>query len=206
MTDDAIRQQLGMLVRQQQPHAERIAIAVGLISEAFRHRGVEVTVVGGSALELHAPGVYATLDIDLVVEGASRAVLASTLSALGFERRGRHWVRGDLFIDVVGQWMPDPVEVLDLGDLQVRVLRREVALADRIIGFKWWRYGEYGAQAIELIRALAGSLDEELLRELLAAQQAEDAYTALRLLAESDEAITAAGLGSLLEQLHANDR
>ena len=134
MTDDAVRQQLDALLGEEQPHAERIAIAVGLLSEAFRRRGLEATVVGGSALKLHAPGVYATLDIDLVVEGASRAIVASTLEALGFEGRGRHWVRGELFIAVVGHEMPDPVEVLDLGDLKVRVVRREVALADRIMG------------------------------------------------------------------------
>jgi hypothetical protein len=202
VTDDAIRNQLDALLEREQAHAERIAIVVGLLSEAFGAKGLQATVVDGSALELHAPGVYATLDIDLVVEGGSWPMIEGALTGLGFERRGRQWVRGNVFIDVVGRSMSDPVEVLTLGDLRVRVISKEVALADRIIGFKWWRYSEYGAQSVELIRALEDTLDERLLRDTLAAQQAEDAYAALQLLVESDAPITAAVLESLLEQLH----
>jgi hypothetical protein len=143
VTDVSIRQRLDEVISGQQAHPERIAVVIGLVSEAFRVRGLTVTVVGGSALEIHAPGAYGHFRHRSRHRARDRQAIDDVFSTLGFARRARHWVRVDLFIDVVGSSMSDPVETLDLGDLQVRVICKEVALADRIIGFKWWRYTEY---------------------------------------------------------------
>src|SRR5205823_723395 len=122
-----------------------------VISEVLRRRGMEATLVGGGAIEFHAPDVYVTTDLDLIVEGRPRVELDAALTGFGFVRRGRHWVMDELFVEVPGNWMSDPVDVVDVGGLTLRVIRREIVLADRIIGFKHWRTTAYGAQAIALL-------------------------------------------------------
>lgn len=184
------------------PHVERLTVAAAVISEVLRQHGMVATLVGGGAIEFHAPGAYTTSDLDFVVEGRTRAELDAVLLDFGFARRGRHWVRGDLFVEVPGNWMSDPVDVVRVGALTLRVVRREIVLADRIIGFKHWRSTAYGAQALTLLRVLGASLDEGLLRERLLAEDAEDAYIALRAMAETDAVVDDVALDTLLHRLH----
>lgn len=163
---------------------------------------MQATLVGRGAIEFHASDVYTTSDIDLVVEGQSRSDLDGALTELGFSRRGRHWVRGELFVEVPGNAMVDPVDVVAVGSLTLRVVRREVVLADRIIGFKHWRATAYGAQAIAMLALFGPSLDEPLLLERVRAEDAEDALRALRELAEGTGVVTEEQLQVLLRDLH----
>jgi len=163
---------------------------------------MRATLVGGGAIEFHASDVYSTDDIDLVVEGRSRDELDAALTEFGFSRRGRHWVYGDLFVEVPGNWMSDPVDVVAVGPLTLRVIRREIVLADRVIGFKHWRATAYGAQAIALLALFGRSLDETLLVERVRAEDAEDALAALREVAESNAPVNEAQLQAVLDRLH----
>lgn len=184
------------------PHIERITVASAVISEVLRRNGMEATLVGGGAIEFHASDVYTTNDIDLVVEGKSRDDLDAALTEIGFSRHGRHWKRGELFVEVPGNWMSDPVDVFPVGSLSLRVVRREVVLADRIIGFKHWRATAYGAQAVALIALFGPSLDEAWLRHRLNAEGAEDALDALRELAAENVVVSEKRLQDTLERLH----
>lgn len=184
------------------PHVEKLTVAAAVISELLRQHGMVATLVGGGAIEFHAPGVYATSDLDLIVEGRTRVELDAVLLTFGFERRGRHWVLGDLFVEVPGNWMSDPVEVVQVGALSLRVVRREIVLADRIIGFKHWRTTAYGAQALALLEVLRASLDERLLRERLRSEDAEDAYEALLALSATRRSVGVDELETLLQTLH----
>jgi hypothetical protein len=180
----------------------RLTIAAAVISELLQQHGMVATLVGGGAIELYAPGVYTTSDLDFVVDGGTRAALDAVLRDFGFERRGRHSVLDHLFLEVPGNWMSDPVEVITVGPFSLRVVRQEVVLADRIIGFKHWRTTAYGAQAVALLQVLGASLDDRLLRERLQAEDALDAYEALRALAASDEVVREAELEAILQRLH----
>jgi hypothetical protein len=111
-------------------------------------------------------------------------------------------VLGEVFIEVPGNRMTDAVNVVPVGPLTLRVVQREVVLADRIIGFKHWRATAFGAQAIGLLALFGGSLDETLLRQQLRREDAEDALDALRALAESDEDVGEEQLQLLLQRLH----
>jgi len=117
-------------------------------------------------------------------------------------RRGRHWVLGELFVEVPGNWMSDPVDVVQVGPLSLRVVRAEIVLADRIIGFKHWRTTAYGAQAIALLQVLGPLLDMSLLLDRLRAEDAEDAYAALLALTASLETVGADELDIVLQTLH----
>ena len=184
------------------PHAEKITVAAAVLSEVLRRRGMEATLVGGGAIEFYAPETYATSDIDLVVEGRPRTEIDGALTAFGFDRSGRHWVRGDLFVEVPGTVMSDPVEELSAGGIRLRVVRREVVLADRIIGFKHWGASAYGAQAIALLAALGDIIDEALLRERVRAEHAEDALDVLWAMARSGARVGEVDLRNALDHLH----
>jgi hypothetical protein len=188
------------------PHVERMTVAAAVISEVLGRRGMRATLVGGGAIEFHAPDTYTTTDLDFVVEGRSRAEIDAALTEVGFARRGRHWVRGDLFVEVPGNWMSDPVDVIRVGALTLRVVKREVVLADRIIGFKHWRTTAYGAQAMAMLAAFGESLDESFLRERLRAEGSEDALIALRRLSEGNEEVDDERLREVLARLHGEDR
>lgn len=199
-----LRSLLDQTLADDRPHVERLTVAAAIISEVLRRHGMQATLVGGGAIEVHASGGYATSDIDLVVEGKSREEIDVALTSFGFARRGRHWVYGDWFVEVPGNWMSDPVDTVTVGSLTLRVVRREVVLADRIIGFKHWRATAYGAQAIALLALFGDSIDETLLRDRVRAEHAEDALDALRDVARSGGDVTEQRLRSLLERLHSS--
>ena len=185
------------------PHVERMTLAAAIIAEVLRRRGMEATLVGGAAIEFHASDVYTTTDLDLIVEGRTRNELDAALTEFGFARRGRHWILGDLFVEVPGNWMSDPVDIVPVGDLTLRVVRREIVLADRIIGFKHWHATAYGAQAVALLALFGDSLDERILLSRLASEDAVDAFDALRALASDSQQcrVGEAELNQLLERL-----
>jgi hypothetical protein len=190
----------------------RSARATSIVIDAFDRRGLRATLVGGGAIEFHAPAAYATDDVDLVIEQrfvpTFRADLAAVFAALGFTRRGRHWVRDGMFVEVPGVWMGDPVEEYQIGAHRLRVVRPgpEVVLADRIVGFRHWRYTGYAAQAIAMLGAFGDAIDEDWLRDRLRREGAEDAYDALLALQRSGERLHDADFEALLDSLAPNSR
>ena len=187
-------------------HAGQVAAIAAALWSAFRSVGLECVLVGGSAIEVHAPGVYVTGDVDLVLDGAGRAGVRDTadrvLSALGFVRAGRHWARGDLFVEIPSVTLDDPTELVRVGALRFRIVRKEVLLRDRVVGFLHWRQPAYGQQALDLLAAFdPGELDEGWLRASLRRERAEAAYDALRALAAGDDAVDAGVLERVLDEL-----
>lgn len=193
MADDAI------------DHARQIAMVTSIVSQAFEAEGLRCTLVGGSAIEIYAPGIFKSGDIDLVIEelrgAAGRERLDPVFAGLGFEKAGRHWRRGDLFVEVPSQCLEDPAEVIRLGHFRLNVVAKEVLLADRVVGFKYWRQTSYGQQAIDMIAAFGDDLSADRLMPRLTQEQAVDAYEALRAMAVSDESVTEDSLQALLERL-----
>jgi hypothetical protein len=77
-----------------------------LVSAIFRERGVELVVVGGSAIEFYTEGAYVSGDIDLCVNDIAakpdarlRQQLMGLLSASGGPRS---WEIGGLYVDLLG--------------------------------------------------------------------------------------------------------
>jgi len=190
-----------------QPHVERLSITAAIVSEALRLEGLEATLVGGAAIEFYSPGAYVTSDIDLVVErqrpGPSlEPALARTFASLGFERTGRHWTRDDVFVEVPGTQVTNPTVTFAVGPYQLRVLRKEILLGERIVGFKHWRYTAYAAQALDMLAAFRDDLDSIILNAYLERENAVDAYRLLEELAASGTSIDEDVLQAQLERLH----
>jgi hypothetical protein len=121
---------------------------------------MQATLVGGGAVEFYVPHSYATTDIDLVVERFMSSVADEVFNGLGLVKHGRHWTRGDLYVEVPSTHLSEPADVFLVGALTLRVIRKEYVLADRIVGFRHWNYWGYGVEAMEMIRALGSELDE----------------------------------------------
>jgi hypothetical protein len=187
-------------------HAGQIARIAGLLHQAFGEGGLRSTIVGGSAIELHAPGVYLSGDIDLVVERLSEQIaeIETAFEALGFERRGRHWWIGDLFVEVPSRTLDDPSELMRVGDAVFEIVTKEVVLCDRIVGFRQWEVLAWGQQAIDLLAAFGAEIDEAWLVAKLEGEGSLDALEPLRSLAVSDEPVTEGTLRDLLGDLRAS--
>jgi len=185
-------------------HAEQVAEIAGVLHEAFEPEGFSATLVGGSAIEIHAPGIYLSGDMDYVIERSNRASkqVGEIFESLGFQKRGgRHWVMGDLFIELVAGPVAGPAEEARVGGSTFRVVTKEVALRDRIVGFRQWGYTGYGEQALDMLAAFGNELDGDWLFKELKREDSLDALDALWDLARSDKPVTEEVLRNLLKRL-----
>jgi hypothetical protein len=185
-------------------HARQVAEVAGVLHSALTARGLIPTLVGGSAIEIHAPGIYMSGDLDLVIEGARNmmAIRDEVFRALGLTRVGRHWRRGDLFVETVPGPVAGPAEEVEVAGATFRVVRKEVPLRDRLVGFKHWRHTAYGDQAIAMLIAFGEDLDMDWLEPELRREDALDALQELSILTSSDEPITHERLLTLVDGLN----
>ena len=187
-------------------HAHQVGAVAAILWQACQEAGLQCTLVGGSAIEIHAPGIYRSDDIDVVIEAPAssglRERIGQVFGGLGLIRAGRHWRLGDLFVEVPGHEITDPTDIVRVGSGVFRIVRKEVLLADRVVGFKHWRYTGYGQQAIDMIAAFGDDLEMGWLEERLVREGSWDAFEALQDLAGSDASVTVDSLTALLERLH----
>ncbi len=121
------------------------------VATHLRTRGIEVVVVGGSAITSHVPEVYTSMDIDFAVtSGIDRRRIARALNELGFHKRGRVFLHPETVyaLDFVAE-RPyiDQEPVYDFAEIHtsvgsVRVLHLEDAIADRVAAFLHWSDSE----------------------------------------------------------------
>ena len=112
---------------------DRARRAAAVVLERFEARGLELTVVGGSAVALWDPHFHVSRDVDLV-GGASPSEAEAVLAReLGFHKEGRHWVHDELELAFeIPAWTLEPegasVVVID----GVRVISLEDLILDRV--------------------------------------------------------------------------
>lgn len=189
-------------------HARQIAAIAAVLHCAFQNAGLIATVVGGAAVEIHAPGIFASGDIDLVVEAGQPAALGNVreraggvFASLGFESTGRHWTKGELFVEVPSTWLDRPAETVHVGPFVFRVIAKEALLIERLVGFKHWRLTGHGQQAIDMISAFGDELDPASLDDGLRREGVGDVYERLKEVAASPAAVSDESLRQLLDQL-----
>lgn len=98
--------------------------------------------------------------------------------------------------------MAGPAEEVEVAGATFRVVRKEVPLRDRLVGFKHWRHTAYGDQAIAMLIAFGEDLDMEWLEPELRREDALDALQELSMLTSSSEPVTPDRLLVLLDRLH----
>ncbi|HEV2439897.1 MAG TPA: hypothetical protein VGX97_07525 [bacterium] len=124
-----------------------LAELAAVVAGHLQSHGVEVVVVGGSAITLHLPDVYTSMDIDFAAtSGIDHRRITLSLDELGFRRDGRVFVHPEspYAIDFVAD-RPyiDQRPVYDFAEIRtasgtVRVLHLEDAIADRVAAFLYW--------------------------------------------------------------------
>ncbi|HYH82256.1 MAG TPA: hypothetical protein VEX86_20775 [Longimicrobium sp.] len=197
MSTDELRQALELAWNGDGEHVERLMLTAAILQTALREAGMEATLVGGGAIEVYVPESYTTSDIDLVVERRTRDDIDRVFTALGLSRSGRHWTRGDMYVEVPGNYLPEAVEEFRLGTMTLRVIRREHVLADRVVGWRHWKFWRYGLDAVSMLKAFGDTIDDATIRPHLRREGAEDAYNVLRELMESGEPINEESLEAL---------
>jgi predicted nucleotidyltransferase len=124
-------------------------LAATVASHLKRH-GIEVVVVGGSAITAHVPDVYTSMDIDFAVTtGIDRRKISKALRGLGFNEQGRVYANPATIyvLDFVANIYIDQRAITDYVDLRTaagtfRVYRLEDAIADRVAAFIHWSDSE----------------------------------------------------------------
>lgn len=137
------------------------------VSACLRGSGVEVVVVGGSAITTWAPDVYTSNDIDFaVLSGDTRKTITTALAQIGFVPSGRIYVHPECMytLDFVantpyidGRAVSDFAEVNTLHG-QVLVYHLADAIADRVAHFVHWSDNEALHVAERTIRATRNAI------------------------------------------------
>lgn len=146
----------------------RRLIALGALTARLAPQAIEPILVGGCALELYTDGGYGTADVDLALPSGPEVDQA--FADLGFEKRGRFWVRRELglyFEAPAPAGLPGetaPRTELEIEGLRVVVLGVEDLLVDRLRAWVHWKSDEDGRWAARLAALYARELDWEYLR------------------------------------------
>lgn len=105
MTPEAIQHALADITAESDPTLKHLKLA-SLITAVFRERGVELVVVGGSAIEFYTEGAYVSGDLDLCVassrEPLTIRIRQQVMGALGATGGPRSWQVAGVFADVLG--------------------------------------------------------------------------------------------------------
>jgi hypothetical protein len=147
-------------IRDQKSPLARQLMMAGLITRILEERGKPAPVlIGGLALSYYSREVYFTADIDLAY--ADQEALGDALTSLGFAKKGRHWIHGELDIAVeapagnlAGENAPHETVELEEG-LHCVVLGVEDLVIDRLNACKHWN-SEIDCEMVDLLIARYG--------------------------------------------------
>ena len=138
MTADAIQRALADITGESDPTLKHLKLA-GLVSTVFRQRGVELVVVGGSAIEFYTEGAYVSGDLDMCLVSPARLDVRTRqelMGQLGARGGPRNWQVAGQYVDILGE-----VETLSrapFDELQgpygpVRLVSPEDLLVERVL-------------------------------------------------------------------------
>jgi hypothetical protein len=177
---EQLRDELAETSRIGDPVEEMLEIAA-IVEEALEPSGIHPVVVGGLAVAYWAAGAYMTSDIDVVMPHSQ--VVEDTMAALGFQRKGRHWVLPERtpFFEAPGTYLEPKVEGWTVVELpsgrRVRVQAVEEVLLHRL--------GEFVAQpttdVLQQCLWLRGStaIDERTMFQRAREERLEEALQAI---------------------------
>ena len=173
-----LRQRIDALANEPDRMRRRL-VALAVLTARLAPERIEPILVGGCALEVYTDGGYSTADVDLALPHGPTVDRA--FADLGFEKRGRLWVRMEL--DLVFE-APAPAGLpgetaprteLTIDGLRFVVLGVEDLLIDRLRAWVHWRSEEDGRWAARLVALYRDELDWSYLRSKVEAKDSERA-------------------------------
>jgi len=156
--------------------ADEKFIVLGELNRALKKKPV---LVGGGAAELYSAGHFVTGDIDIF---ADRDELLPLLAKMGFSKEGMYFIRGKVFIHLLGSHIEkrfDDILLKGTG-LKVRVISVEDLIVDRLNACKWWRSKVDCEQATHLLNTYRDRLDTGYLEDRAEEEDVRDTLDELR--------------------------
>lgn len=139
MTPSQIQPALAEISGEVDPTIKHLKLA-SLVSAIFRERGIELVVVGGSAIEFYTEGAYTSGDIDLCIVSAAEPITIRLRQELMGQLRGkggpRSWEVEGTFVDILGAFenaARTPVRVVDAPFGAVRLSPVEELIVERVL-------------------------------------------------------------------------
>jgi hypothetical protein len=135
---DAIQTALADITAENDPTLKHLKLA-SLVSAVFRERGIELVVVGGSAIEFYTEGAYVSGDLDLCLISPGRLDIRTRQELMGqFSARGgpRSWQVAGHFVDILGEvetLAATPFDELQAAYGLVRLVSPEDLLVERVL-------------------------------------------------------------------------
>jgi hypothetical protein len=138
MTSDEIQCGLGEIASEKDPTLKHLRLA-SLVSAVFRERGIELVVVGGSAIEFYTEGAYVSGDVDLCLVSPARLDLRTRqelMGRLGARGGPRSWQVAGQYVDILGEvetLARTPFDELQAPHGPVRLISPEDLLVERVL-------------------------------------------------------------------------
>lgn len=138
MTAEQIQSALADITEEADPTLKHLKLA-SIVSAVFRERGIELVVVGGSAIEFYTEGAYVSGDLDLCLIPPSRIDLRTRQELMGkLSAKGgpRNWELAGAFVDILGEvetLARTPFTELTAMFGPVRLVSPEDLLAERVL-------------------------------------------------------------------------
>ncbi len=128
---------LADITAEQDPTIKSLKMA-SLVSALWAERGVELVVVGGSAIEILTEGAYASGDLDLCHTSASLPIRErqEVMGLLGAKGGPRNWQVAGMFVDVLGfaeSFARTPYRRVHGPYGEVQVMKAEDLLVERVL-------------------------------------------------------------------------
>jgi hypothetical protein len=139
MTRKTISVALANIRREKDPTLKSQKLA-SLVSAVFRKRGIELVVVGGSAIEFYTDGAYTSGDLDLCLLPPTRSLPVKLRQELMGELDGkggpRSWEVAGMFVDILGEAEISgrtPLRELNAPYGKVKLIDPEELLVERVL-------------------------------------------------------------------------
>ncbi|MBM3837757.1 MAG: hypothetical protein FJ398_07290 [Verrucomicrobia bacterium] len=138
MTADEIQRALADITAEHDPTLKHLKLA-SLVSTVFRARGVELVVVGGSAIEFYTEGAYVSGDLDMCLVSPSRLDVRTRqelMGQLGARGGPRNWQVAGHYVDILGEvetLARTPFDELQAPYGPVRLVSPEDLLVERVL-------------------------------------------------------------------------
>jgi hypothetical protein len=143
MKPEQVQRVLDDITAEQDPALKHLKLA-SLVSAVFRERGVELVVVGGSAIEFYTEGAYVSGDLDMCVDSSYAALTIrmrqEVMGQLQAAGGPRSWQVGGLYVDVLAAFenlARTPIRRLDGPCGQVRISPVEELIVERVLISKY---------------------------------------------------------------------
>jgi len=160
VSPEQIQSALADITAESDPTLKHIKLSA-LVSALFRERGIDLVVVGGSAIEFYTEGEYASGDIDLCTTSLKRPdqrMRQEVMGLMGAKGGPRSWQVAGHWVDILGElegYTETPLGELHTPYGPVRLAPPEELLVERVLVSVYPSAHEPSAQCAKTLIAVA---------------------------------------------------